>query len=200
MKKRKIYHAQFPSSPKRRTRRITLNVIQYRLFQSKIVRRRPVWKLDGWIQVCVCVRARFTVQWNAQTSCAGNVMDSFSYDTCYYGKWLENVDETTGNNNELDSFARVRSCRKSIDWYHRFENRIACIFSFFYFLSLSLEWTPVELWPALCLVGAFSHGERIVGTVARFSVWEQYIGGKCIDREVSKYSWLTGYRDIETAL
>lgn len=26
-------------------------------------------------------------------------------------------------------------------------------------------------------------------------MWEQYIGGKCIDREVSKYSWLTGYRN-----
>ena len=26
-------------------------------------------------------------------------------------------------------------------------------------------------------------------------MWEQYIGGKCIDREVSKYSWLAGYRN-----
>lgn len=142
MKKRKIYHAQFPSSPKRRTRRITLNVIQYRLFQSKIVRRRPVWKLDGWIQVCVCVRARFTVQWNAQTSCAGNVMDSFSYDTCYYGKWLENVDETTGNNNELGKLCSSSIVQK----IHRLISSIRksnCVYFFFplFSLSLSLEWT-----------------------------------------------------------
>lgn len=178
-----------------------MNVIQYRLFQSKIVRRRPVWKLDGWIQVCVCVRARFTVQWNAQTSCAGNVMDSFSYDTCYYGKWLENVDETTGNNNELGKLCSSSIVQK----IHRLISSIRksnCVYFFFLLFSLSLssERTPVELWPALCLVGAFSHGERIVGTVARFSVWEQYIGGKCIDREVSKYSWLTVYRDIGTIL
>lgn len=130
--------------------------------------------------------------------------------------WNERQQHTRENLiplNELHSFHESNSQKIHPPWISIIdfvlENRgelsnYACIFSFFLPLSslslsfyLSLEWTNTCWTGWLCLVGAFSHGERIVRTARRFSVWEQYIGGKCIDREVSKYSWL-GYRDIGT--
>lgn len=129
--------------------------------------------------------------------------------------WNERQQHTRENLiplNELVPRIEFAENPSSLDQYHWFRARKSwwafelCVYIFFFppsFLSLSLsfylslEWTNTCWTGWLCLVGAFSHGERIVRTARRFSVWEQYIGGKCIDREVSKYSWL-GYRDIGT--
>lgn len=129
----------FPPPPKAsRRRQITSNVIhireQYRstdYFKQNssvsVSTRLETGQMDSLARagVHVCVRARFTVQWNADLlrwQCNGQ----FSYDTCYYGKWLENVDETSGNNtrenliplNELVPRIEFAENPSSLDLYH----------------------------------------------------------------------------------